>query len=389
MLGRLIDIGRARLLRGLGKPVEPALMTYNVTNRCNARCAMCEIHSWGGDAAAELTATDFGALVRDPLLRHLEVVRVTGGEPFLRNDLPEIYAHAAAETGCKIFYVTTNGSLPSRVEEFVRASAGGRARLHIQVSLDALTDAHDRMRGVDGIGEKAVETLRRLSELRKRYDFHAGINQTALKSTLDQIGPLHEFAVELGLGHSLFLGALYHEGKDLSGARPEESCLTFAPQDGMTREEIEGFYAKHAELKTGGDATRLRGKSFSVYLRDLSEEYLNEGGRNRALAGIASPAPPCMAMFSHFRLLPDGNVVACSVFRGESAGRVPESAFSEIWNGARAAKLRKKVLRCKGCWIECDINPSVFYSGDIIKWFARKSLTDGAFRARYIGGRPR
>ncbi len=388
-MGRLTDIGRARVRRALGKPVEPALMTYNVTDRCNAHCAMCEIHSWGGNAAAELTADDFGVLVRDPLLRRLEVVRVTGGEPFLRDDIPEIYSLTAAETACKIFYVTTNGSLPSRVEEFVRASAGGRARLHIQVSLDALNGEHDRMRGVDGIGEKAVETLRRLSELGKRYDFHAGINQTVLKSTLDQIGPIHEFARELGLGHSLFIGAMYHEGKDLSGVRPEETGLTFTPQDGMTREEIEEFYAKHASLKAGVDAMRLRRKSFSVYLRDLSEEYLNEGGRNRALAGIASPAPPCMAMFSHFRLLPDGNVVACSVFRGESAGRVPEAAFSDVWNGARAAELRKKVLRCKGCWIECDINPSVFYSGDIIKWFARKALMDGAFRARYVGGRPR
>ena len=49
----------------------------------------------------------------------------------------------------------------------------------------------------------------------------------------------------------------------------------------------------------------------------------------------------------------------------DSAGSVREQPFSEIWPGARAADLRRKILRCKGCWIECDINPSVFYSGDI------------------------
>jgi Fe-coproporphyrin III synthase len=383
MLRRLIEIGHARALRGAGKPTAPALMTYNVTNRCNARCAMCEIHGWNSDKDSELTAEQFGAFIRDPLLRRLEVIRVTGGEPFLRDDIPRIYEHTASATDCKIFYITTNGSLPDRVDAFVKSAAGGSAKIHIQVSLDAMNGEHDRLRGVSGIGERAAETLGRLSELKKRYDFHAGINQTVMKTTLDQIGPVHEFAEGLGLGHSLFLGAQFHEGKDMSGERPDVKPLPFAPQDGMTASEMEHFYAEHTALKSNPEAARRRSESFSAFLRDVSEEYLNEGGRNRALAGRAKPAPACMAMFSHFRLMPDGEIVSCSVFRGEPAGNVKVNTFSEIWNGPRAAEIRRKVLRCKGCWIECDINPSIFYSGDIVGWFVGKMASDSGFRKRY------
>lgn len=384
MVRRLFDTGAARLMRRAGRPVAPKLLAYNVTDRCNARCEMCEIHTWKSDRAAELSASDFEKFIRDPLLKNLDVVRVTGGEPFLRDDLPEIYRLADAFTRSRIFYVTTNGSFPDRAAALVESADGVRARLQIQVSLDAVTDEHDRLRGVPGMKDRAVETLRRLAELRKKHDFHAGINQTVMKTTLDQIEPVHALARELGLGHSLFVGARFHEGKNMSAERPGERALPFEPQDGMSIEEIETFHEKHKLLKSNDHAAAVRAGFAGAFLRDLSEEYLNEGGRNRALFNLEKPRPPCMAMFSHFRLYPDGSVAACSVLRDCAAGKAPERSFSEIWRGERAAEIRKKVLACKGCWIECDINPSVFLSGDIIPWFIKKVLTDGDFRKRYL-----
>jgi len=386
MLKRVFEIARARALRSLGRPSPPALMTYNVTHRCNARCEMCDIHGWPSDPDTELTAARFSEFIRDPQLKKLEVIRITGGEPFIRPDIAEIYRHSAEATDCRIFYVTTNGSFPGRAVEFVKNAAGrsSRAKLHIQVSLDAMTDEHDRLRGVPGMRENAVETLRRLSELKKQYGFHAGINQTVMKSTLGQIGPVHEFALGLGLGHSLFVGAAAHEGKDLSSENPEERPLSFSPLDDMSRAELESFYEKHKLLKSEDTAARAGRGPSSAFLRDISEEYLNEGGRNRALYGRQTPNPPCMALFSHFRLLQDGAVVSCSAFRNSPAGCVADVPFSQIWNGPRAGELRRRVLRCKGCWIECDINPSVFYSGDIIGWFIKKMITDNGFRRRYL-----
>jgi len=381
MIRHVVEIGVSRVMRGLGRPSAPALMTYNVTHRCNARCSMCEIHGWESDPAAELTAAQYSKFIRDPQLKNIEVIRITGGEPFVRADIADIYRYSAEATQCSIFYVTTNGSFPERAAEFIEsaASRGGRTKLHIQVSLDSMSDEHDRLRGVPGMREKAAETLRRLSELKKRHDFHAGINQTVMKSTLAEIEPVNEFARGLGLGHSLFVGAALHEGKTLDGVDPSVRAMGFESQDGMSAAEFDEFYEKHKLLKSVE-----KDAAASAFLRRVSEEYLNEGGRNRAVLGKQSPMPPCMAMFSHFRMLPDGKIVSCSAFRSTPAGSVSESSFSDIWLGDRADELRRKVLRCKGCWIECDINPSVFYSGDIIGWFVKKVMTDSGFRKRYL-----
>ncbi|HOO56382.1 MAG TPA: radical SAM protein [bacterium] len=383
MISTLAAIARARRLRNAAKPVHPLLMTFNVTDRCNAKCAMCEIHKWSSGAEKELSVDDYARVVRDPAMSRLQVARITGGEPFLRDDLADIFRLTVDYTACRIFYITTNGSMPDRVERFVRGAGALGEKLHIQVSLDAVDGTHDAIRGVEGFEARAIETLRRLSELKKEFGFHAGINQTVMKGTAAQMYAIHDLAAELGVGHNMFLGARYHEGKGMEDADPFSAPLGFEPEDGMTPVEVESFYRIHREIKDRADSARRRGEFAGAFLRDVSEEYLNEGGRNRALLKRFAPAPPCMAMFTHFRLTSGGDVIPCSVMRGDSAGNVTEQRFSEIWHGAAADAARRKVIACKGCWIECDINPSVFFSGDVISWFAKKMAVDPGFRSRY------
>lgn len=384
MIDAMAYIARARAGRAIGLPSPPRFMTWNVTNRCNARCSMCEIHTWNAGAREELSADQLSIILGDRILRGLEVVRLTGGEPFLRNDLSEIRDAFAKKTACKILYITTNGSFPDRLSDFVAHAAGegGGPKLHIQVSLDALDETHDRLRGVEGMGEKAAYSIETLARLRKRYKFYAGINQTVMKETLSHINEVAEYAERLGVGHHLFLGAEYHEGKTMEGVDPQGGALGFSPAGGMNAEELEAFYAAHEDAKA---KARAAGNGFlSAYLRDVSEEYLNEGGRNRAIEGRVWPRPPCMAMFTHFRMFPGGEIAPCSVYRDCVAGVASEKPFSKIWNGAEAAKLRRKVKDCSGCWIECDINPSVFYSGDIITWYMSKVIKDSRFRKSYL-----
>lgn len=386
MIDTMAYIARARAGRSMGLPSPPRFMTWNVTNRCNAKCSMCEIHSWASRASDELSAEKLSIILSDRMLRGLEVVRITGGEPFLRDDLAQLRDVIAEKTACKILYITTNGSFPDRLADFVAHAAGeekGRGpKLHIQVSLDALDETHDKLRGVSGMGEKAAHSIETLARLRKRYNFYAGINQTVMKETLRHIGAVAEYAERLGVGHHLFLGAEFHEGKTMAGISPDGGALSFSPAGGMSDEELLSFYAAHEEAK--GRARAAGNGVLSAYLRDLSEEYLNEGGRNRAMEGRVWPRPPCMAMFTHFRMFPGGEIASCSVYRDLIVGNASEKPFTKIWNGTDAAKIRRKVKACAGCWIECDINPSVFYSGDIIKWYLSKAVKDPRFRKNYL-----
>lgn len=371
----------ARALRGLGLAGRPRLLTLNVTGRCNCRCNICAIHA--RETGDELTTEEIVSVLSDPILKNLDALRITGGEPFLRSDIPEIRAAASSRANARIIYITTNGTMPEEIERFVRALPPTGSSIHIQVSVDALDSRHDEIRGMPGALDAALKSLQILSDAKKKHLFHFGINQTVLSDTLDQMRPVNMLARELGAGHNIILGAKYHEGKKVAGAISGGRPLPFEPQSAMTAAQVERFYEESAALKKELRASGRGEMSFSSFLRDLSEEYLNEGGKNRMLLKKNAPAPPCMAMFAHARITPSGDVTACSVLAGSPAGNVRNETFSSIWRSSGAAKARKAAASCPGCWIECDINPSIFYSGDIALWITRR-LRDSEFRSAFI-----
>ncbi|MFH1538009.1 MAG: radical SAM protein [bacterium] len=373
----LADILATRILRPLNRPALPLLMTLNVTDRCNCRCSFCDLHS--RPAATELDMPELEAVFRDPVLRRLRVLRVTGGEPFLRGDLPRLPALVASHTPARILHVTTNASMPDRVAEFLEQATITPLHTQLQISLDAEGKLHDELRGAPGLYEKVIRTLENIQPMLRRRNLSAGVNQTVSADNLDQIEPVHAIAAKFNAAHNVILAAKYHEGTDATRIGPGQNRLPFEPFLPLTRSQIETFYervgafSRNSGAKPGGAARTTR-------LRRLSDAYLREGGRNRLLKGADKPRPTCTALFNHFRLLADGSAAPCTALGESPAGNVRESSLSEIWRSPRAAGIRRKVRRCRGCWVECDISPSAFFSGDIIPYAARNLFVPGRNR---------
>jgi hypothetical protein len=101
---------------------KPSWCTYLVCYRCNARCGMCD--SWRLKPGRELTVEQV-ALVFAKIGR-LDVVRLTGGEPFLRTDMLEIAETILRVSRPSVIHVTTNGSKPDSVEALARAFSAPR-----------------------------------------------------------------------------------------------------------------------------------------------------------------------------------------------------------------------------------------------------------------------
>jgi GTP 3',8-cyclase len=131
----------ARLTDRLGRPVED--LRVSLTDRCNLRCRYC--------MPREVFGPDHAFLDRDELLHFEELerllrvfvalgvtkIRLTGGEPLLRRDLPDLVRMLATIDGIDDLALTTNGILLPRFAEELAA-----AGLHrVTVSLDALDDA--------------------------------------------------------------------------------------------------------------------------------------------------------------------------------------------------------------------------------------------------------
>ena len=124
----------------LGRPIHD--LRISVTDRCNFRCTYCMPREvYGRDFAflprAELlTFEEITRLARTFVALGVRKIRLTGGEPLLRRDLPGLVAMLAAIPDVEDITLTTNGSLLARQARAL-ADAGLK---RISVSLDSLDE---------------------------------------------------------------------------------------------------------------------------------------------------------------------------------------------------------------------------------------------------------
>ena len=127
-------------------------LRVSVTDRCNFRCVYCMPKEVFGpsfqflDRGELLTYEEIVRLARLFIAHGVEKIRVTGGEPLVRRDLPRLIAQLAALDGLRDLTLTTNGALlPAQAGPLREA---GLKR--VTVSLDSLDDATFRaMNDVD------------------------------------------------------------------------------------------------------------------------------------------------------------------------------------------------------------------------------------------------
>ena len=99
---------------------EPISVVHFLTNRCNARCSFCFIDFDDPNTfKGELTLEEIEKLTKS-FGKSLLNVNLTGGEPFARKDIIDIAKLYISNSTIQSIYVTTNASLPDRIENFVK-----------------------------------------------------------------------------------------------------------------------------------------------------------------------------------------------------------------------------------------------------------------------------
>jgi cyclic pyranopterin phosphate synthase len=133
----------------LGRPVRD--LRISVTDRCNFRCPYCMPREAFGpghpflEDSRLMKAEELVRIVRAFVGLGVEKVRLTGGEPLLRSDLPSIIQHLKADVGVKDLSLTTNGWFLEKQAGALHAAGLDR----INVSVDSLDDATaGRMNGL-------------------------------------------------------------------------------------------------------------------------------------------------------------------------------------------------------------------------------------------------
>ncbi len=364
-----------RISRWFNHPLCPRAVNYVLTYRCNLRCQMCDVHrntELMNRYKDELSACEVGKIFQDACLRNIDIIRITGGEPFLRNDIADVLLGIAQNSNPKTFYISSNGLFPEKIVESLKDVLSKRINIHIQIGVNGIGSVHDKISGIRGSFDKVYQTLEGLKKLQEKYLFYVGINHTLVQENLKYQEDVENLAENFGFGYKPMLASLYCENTFIDINSIEEEVpykLAFK----ANRDELNNIYKKFKKLTYNSTRSVYSKKVTTSFLWKIAEKYLYEGEMNRLFLGKSHPRPPCMALFVYFRLLPNGDVVACTPLL-ESIGNLKEDTFSNLWKSRNASYLRKKVKRCKGCWIACDIGPSIFYSCDIVLWMINKQF---------------
>jgi mycofactocin radical SAM maturase len=144
--------------RGLSAPVT---VTWEVTNRCNLRCAHClSGSSPDADTRGELSLAEARGVVEQLAAARVFQIHFGGGEPFVHPGFMELLGHAQAQGFCCLC-ISSNGSLLDGRRIAALEALGG---VYLQISLDGATEATcDALRG-PGAWRKAVAALERLRD---------------------------------------------------------------------------------------------------------------------------------------------------------------------------------------------------------------------------------
>lgn len=186
----------------------------HVSNTCNLSCMGCYSADCSRNRAADPSLDDLCRAI--DVLSHLGVTRlvISGGEPFLRKDLPEVTRHAR-ERGMANITVLTNGT---HCSDEVLAKLAGSVDV-VSVSFDgASKESPAYIRGRQ-LFEVLVDTVKRIQSA----GIHAHMLPTLHSSNIQDVPVYVELSKQLGctVGFSLLSGARANLGELM----PDDSCL--------------------------------------------------------------------------------------------------------------------------------------------------------------------
>lgn len=299
--------------------MEAAIIT---TYRCPMHCKMCNIWDNPSDPKIEFQP---GLLNKLP---KLALVNLTGGEPFVREDLEEIARILFTKTDRIV--ISTSGWFEDRVIRM----ATKYPNLGFRVSIEGLSQKNDELRGREGGFDRGLRTL---LELYRMGIKDIGFGITVSNSNSSDMLHLYELARNLKLE---FATAAFHNSFYF---HKEDNVITNIDEVSADFEELINRLLKENHPKSW----------FRAWFNLGLINYIK--GNPRFL--------PCEAGSENFFIDPYGEVLPCNGMEAKcwlaTMGNLNDAKdFMEIWESEQARKVREEVKKCpKNCWMIGSASP--------------------------------
>jgi radical SAM protein with 4Fe4S-binding SPASM domain len=284
---------------------RPVTAVWEVTMGCNMRCKHCG-SGCTHPLPDELTTGEALALCDDVAELGLQWITLSGGEPLIRADWPQLVKRLR-ERGVVPNLITNGWECDDGAILSAREAGIGT----IAVSLDGLEDVHDFMRR-PGSFARSTRALGRMGEL----GVTGGAITTVNRRNIGQLPELKELLIGLGVGYwqlqiGLPMGNLAHHGD-----------LVMEPED------VDRVLAFCAESVDDLRITIYPADCLGYYSRD-------EIAVRRRLCGGADPPlwQGCNAGKRGFGILHNGDVLGCTSIRDREfiEGNIRETPLRALW----------------------------------------------------------
>jgi MoaA/NifB/PqqE/SkfB family radical SAM enzyme len=305
--------------------VTPKILSFFVTNKCNAKCSHC--FNWKTQPTSELSLEE----IRKINFKIFDSVSITGGEPTLREDLADICSHVAKNK----IYLNTNGLNPQRIKEVIERLGAGL--VSVTVSIDGTRDVHDQIRGVKCF-DSAVETVK----LCRKLGAEVTILTTVSRHNMDNIPALMEH---------LKAEALYTKKGDVifNIARGLEHAFNVDP--------AVGFYHNPRDDKTVLSPKELK-QAYETVKPFMANQNRVVWDYSIKMLSQHKKLVNCYAGNLEMVLHANGDVAACEYTKPFANIRNFDFDVEKLWNSPTAQAVRAKLCKCY-CIHPCNLNTAI------------------------------
>jgi len=181
------------LKRGLGRKNKLNFLILYTTANCNLSCRTCFFHA-NLNKGTGFSLAEYKKIAARA--GKFSILLLSGGEPFLRNDLIEICSEFIKKCSVDSLIIPTNATLTDvimkKTEKLLKRFPS--VSISVNPSIDGPAAYHDKNRGVPGTFEKAIDTVKRLSILKKHYpNLKIVVNSVMEERNLDELKELMIF----------------------------------------------------------------------------------------------------------------------------------------------------------------------------------------------------
>jgi len=292
------------------------------TYRCNSRCSMC--HVWQNPTLPDKEIT---LETMEKIPEGIDNLNITGGEPTLRSDLPEMVDLLYPKA--KTLEISSNGLLPERLLPIIKKYPD----IKVRFSLEGFEETNNLIRGEkDGFNKKVAGMLK----LKEAGGTDLGFATVLQDDNVAEFLDLYRFTQkhDLEFATSALHNAFQFHKIDNNNNDKEK----------ITR-QVEGLISE-----------MLMTNSVKNWFR----AYLNLGLINKILG--QGRLIPCTAGTDFIFLDPWSDVYACNVRPDLYMGNIKENSWSEIWSSEETASVRLKVAACQhNCWMVTTARTAMRY----------------------------